>query len=275
MPSGLLNRIGTGGQRLPPAVLRKMEKFFGADFSDVRIHVGREAPAIGALAFTAGTDIFFAPGRYQPHAPAGQALIGHELTHVVQQQMGQVANPLGGDAAIVHDEALEAEADRIGALAATAQPKLDARGDRGYRLIVGAYPHETAGAPLPEQLGGHSFVAVEGPRGRQAFGFSPAGYGNYDPRRDLGRLSTGVEGVVHDDATAFDKKGVRVKSFPINERQARAAISKVAEYQSGRYAYNLRDRQCSTFALDVARAARIPVSGGPPTRRPVDVLKKL
>ena len=287
-PSGLLSRAGTSGQPLPPAVLRKMERFFGADFSAVRIHVGREAPSIGALAFTAGTDIFFAPGRYQPHAPTGQALLGHELTHVLQQRAGRVASPPGVGAAVVHDEALEAEADRMGALAAAVQPRLVERAAapgpgaapaggarRGYRLIVGAYPHQASGAPLPEQLSGHSFVAIEGPHGRKAFGFSPANYSQYNPRRDLARLSAGVRGVVHDDAAAFDKRGVRTKTFSIDERRANAAISKVAEYQSGRYAYSLRDRQCSTFALDVARAARIPVAGGPPERRPVDVLRKL
>jgi uncharacterized protein DUF4157 len=275
-PAGLLRGIGRTGRPLPTAVLRKMERFFKTDFSDVRVHVGGEASSIGALAFTTGNDIFFSPGRYQPDAPAGQALLGHELTHVVQQRAGRVVSPLASGAAVIHDEALEAEADRLGAIAATAQPKLEPRRDGGYRLIVGAYPHDVKGAPLPEQLAGHSFVAIEEPRGdRKAFGFSPAHYSDYDPRRDLGRLSAGVEGVVHDDAGAFDKQGVRTKSFPINERQARAAISKVEEYQSGRYSYNLRDRQCSTFALDVARAAHIPVAGGPPTRHPVDVLKKL
>jgi hypothetical protein len=195
---------------------------------------------------------------------------------VLQQRAGRVTSPLAAGAAVIHDDALEAEADRLGALAATAQPKLDARPAGGYRLLVGAYPHETPGAPLPEPLAGHSFVAIEEPRGgRKAYGFSPAHYSDYDPRRDLGRLSAGVEGVVHDDAGAFAKRGVRVKSFPINELQARAARSKIAEYQSGRYAYNARDRQCSTFALDVARAARIPVSSGPPARRPTDILKKL
>jgi hypothetical protein len=36
-------------------------------------------------------------------------------------------------------------------------------------------------------------------------------------------------------------------------------MAKVAEYESGRYRYSLDKRQCSTFALDVLRAASVPV----------------
>src|SRR5688572_14719265 len=49
LPPGLLRPTG-GGRPLPDAVRSKMESFFGADFSDVRVHVGSEAPSIGALA---------------------------------------------------------------------------------------------------------------------------------------------------------------------------------------------------------------------------------
>jgi hypothetical protein len=39
---------------------------------------------MGAEALTIGSNIFFAPNRYQPTTVSGQALIGHELTHVLQ-----------------------------------------------------------------------------------------------------------------------------------------------------------------------------------------------
>ena len=95
-----------------------MESALGANFSDVRIHVGPEASAIGAIAFTWGSDIHFAPGQYNPHTRHGQSLLGHELTHVVQQRAGRVANPFGSGVAVVQDHALEAEADRLGHMAA-------------------------------------------------------------------------------------------------------------------------------------------------------------
>ena len=45
---------------------------------------------IGAQAYTTGSDIHFAPGQYDPHSPAGQEVLGHELWHVVQQKEGRV-----------------------------------------------------------------------------------------------------------------------------------------------------------------------------------------
>ena len=61
---------------------RDMESAFGADFSEVRIHEGFLAPAIGALALTSGNEIHVAFGLYEPGAPRGRHLIAHELVHV-------------------------------------------------------------------------------------------------------------------------------------------------------------------------------------------------
>src|SRR5579871_468434 len=114
-------RPKSGGWPLPRDVQQKMEKALGASFSDVRVHVGPEAASIGAIAFTWGSDIHFAPGQYNPHTPHGQFLLGHELTHVVQQRAGRVANPFGSGVAVVQDQALEAEADRLGHMAASSK----------------------------------------------------------------------------------------------------------------------------------------------------------
>jgi hypothetical protein len=108
----------SGGKPLPRAVLAKMEAAFGADFSAVRIHVGPQATRIGAIAFTMGNDLYFAPGQFQPDSVKGQQLIGHELAHVIQQRQGRVRAPASG-VAVVQDMALEAEADRLGIRAAS------------------------------------------------------------------------------------------------------------------------------------------------------------
>jgi hypothetical protein len=108
-----------GGMPLPSEIQARMEQMLGADLSKVRVHIGQEAPSIGALAFTWDSDIHFAPGRYNPHSPAGRFLLGHELAHVVQQRQGRVRNPLGAGVAVVQDQALEAEADRFGRMAAS------------------------------------------------------------------------------------------------------------------------------------------------------------
>lgn len=78
-----------GGQSLPEQVREPMEQAFGHSFAHVRVHVDQRADtmsrAIRARAFTAGDNIFFKRGAYQPAIPAGQELLAHELTHVVQQ----------------------------------------------------------------------------------------------------------------------------------------------------------------------------------------------
>ena len=95
-----------------------METALRADFSAVRVHVGPQAQRIGAVAFTIGSDIYFAPGRFQPDTIHGQQLLGHELAHVVQQRQGRVRSPTGAGVVVVQDRLLEAEADRLGYLAA-------------------------------------------------------------------------------------------------------------------------------------------------------------
>jgi len=66
-----------------------MEPRFGADFGGVRVHADAEAHQLNqdlsARAFTTGQDIFFKQGEYSPSSAGGQALLAHELTHVLQQ----------------------------------------------------------------------------------------------------------------------------------------------------------------------------------------------
>jgi hypothetical protein len=78
-----------GGEPLPAAVRTALQPRFGLDFGRVRIHADAEAAAsadaFDAEAYTAGRHIVFGSGRYDPGTPAGQRLLVHELTHVVQQ----------------------------------------------------------------------------------------------------------------------------------------------------------------------------------------------
>jgi hypothetical protein len=125
-PNFVLKPRGTG-QPLPASIQQRMEALFNTKFDDVRIHVGEEAQAIGALAFTHGTDLYFAPGQYNPQSIHGQQLLGHELTHVMQQRAGRVRNPLGMGVAVVQDPALEAEAERMGMQAARVSVPVQAK----------------------------------------------------------------------------------------------------------------------------------------------------
>jgi Domain of unknown function (DUF4157)/Novel toxin 16 len=82
----------SGGQPLTHAQRAFFEPRFGADFSRVRIHADSSADAaaraVGAHAYTLGSDIVFRGDHYHPHTFAGRQLLAHELTHVVQQGAG-------------------------------------------------------------------------------------------------------------------------------------------------------------------------------------------
>ncbi|XWK89401.1 MAG: DUF4157 domain-containing protein [Phormidium sp.] len=110
----------SSGNSIPSAIRAKMETSFGTSFGDVKIHTGStQAKSIGALAYTQGTNIHFAPGQYKPDTPSGQSLLGHELTHVVQQRAGRVRVPSQSKGLPINaDPALEKEADDMGAKAA-------------------------------------------------------------------------------------------------------------------------------------------------------------
>lgn len=110
---------------LPNPVRSQMENALGADFSDIKVHAdSQSATDVGALAYTQGNDVHFAPGQYNPETSGGQELIGHELTHVVQQRDGRVQPTLEVAGMPVNDDkSLEEEADEGGRKAA--QMKLD------------------------------------------------------------------------------------------------------------------------------------------------------
>jgi Domain of unknown function (DUF4157)/DNA/RNA non-specific endonuclease len=80
------------GQELEPATRREMESRIGFDFGRVRLHTdaraGESAQGLSARAYTVGSDVVFAPGRYAPQTTEGRHLLAHELTHVVQQTGG-------------------------------------------------------------------------------------------------------------------------------------------------------------------------------------------
>ena len=87
------------GRPLEPSVRDFMEPRLGHDFSRVRVHTDEKAAesarAVDALAYTAGRNLVFDAGRYEPGTPAGRQLLAHELAHTIQQ--GAV-NPLSAGA---------------------------------------------------------------------------------------------------------------------------------------------------------------------------------
>lgn len=141
---------GGGGVALPDEVRGELEHAFGADFTAVRVYEDGEAAAMGAQAFARGSELHFAPGRYQPHTPAGKELLAHELAHLVQQADGSAgAEGQGKDAAYVDDPALEGEADAMAARAVRGEPaEGPARGGAGRVIVTSA----AAGRPAQRRI---------------------------------------------------------------------------------------------------------------------------
>jgi hypothetical protein len=90
-----------GGGFLPALADLFRERYLGAgvDFAAVRLHhgdaAGQACRELRARAFTAGTDIYFADGAFQPGTRDGLRLLAHEVAHVVQQAAG-LAGAAGG-----------------------------------------------------------------------------------------------------------------------------------------------------------------------------------
>jgi hypothetical protein len=98
----------SGGEPLDAGARTAMGARLQRDFSDVRVHTdpaaARAADALGVQAFTRGSDIFFREGKYRPESGQGLRLLGHELTHVAQQ------DPRTGGGRVA-DQTLEQEAN--------------------------------------------------------------------------------------------------------------------------------------------------------------------
>ena len=95
--------LASPGQPLEAGTRAFFEPRFGHDFSHVRVHTdaraGESARAVGALAYTVGHHVVFAPDRFAPGSASGRWLVAHELTHVLQQGFGGEAS---SGAAAVH-----------------------------------------------------------------------------------------------------------------------------------------------------------------------------
>jgi len=84
-----VGNLNGSGQTLSNEVRNFYEPRFGYDFRNVKVHTdsvaAKSAQSINALAYTSGENIVFNQGQYSPNTESGKKLLGHELTHVVQQ----------------------------------------------------------------------------------------------------------------------------------------------------------------------------------------------
>jgi hypothetical protein len=150
----------SGGAPLPPALRARMEALFGHRFGQVRVHTdgaaAQAAHAAGARAVTLGSHIYFNRGQFNPGSDAGDRLLLHELTHVVQHDEGRLPQPAEGrvelsspsDPAELEARAMEA---RVGEV-------------RAAPTGVAGAPTETgvAGAPTETGVAGAATASIPG-----------------------------------------------------------------------------------------------------------------
>jgi hypothetical protein len=112
-PRAIQAELGEG-RTLDSGVRSRMESAFGMDFAHVRTHTDSAAAGLSdrmnARAFTVGEHVAFGANEYKPGTLVGDALIAHELAHVVQQSgaNSSVAPMKTGDASY---NTLERDAD--------------------------------------------------------------------------------------------------------------------------------------------------------------------
>ena len=82
VPSTVHEVIGSPGQQLDARTRAFFEPRYGRDFSQVRVHTGGQAAdsarAVGAVAYTVGSQIAFADNCYRPCTVEGLRLLGHD-----------------------------------------------------------------------------------------------------------------------------------------------------------------------------------------------------
>lgn len=148
----------------------------GATFhNDAAAHSA--SAALGAKAFTAGSDVYFGAGHYQPGTEAGDTLIRHELTHV--DQASGVAPPAPGNFRVSSPSDAAEGAARANARGVSASPST-------------IYRDTLPGAPAP--------AAGVTPPSPPPPGTAPAGTTPADPYEEFKRAITN-----HDAALAKTK----------------------------------------------------------------------
>jgi hypothetical protein len=113
--AALSSQLGPG-RPLDGGTRARMEGAFGHDFGRVRVHddggAARLSRDLDAHAFTLGEHVAFGAGNYRPGTTVGDALLAHELAHVVQQSGAARAPAPAPLAESKPHDAAEQDADR-------------------------------------------------------------------------------------------------------------------------------------------------------------------
>ena len=92
--SNYISSLNGKGIHLPVQANHFFSSKMGYDFSNVKVHMDKEAAesakAINAKAYAIGNNIVFNDGQYNTESGEGKKLIAHELVHITQQNKNAV-----------------------------------------------------------------------------------------------------------------------------------------------------------------------------------------
>ena len=283
VPRSVHEVLASPGTPLAADTLAYFGPRFGQDFSAVRVHTGTRAAEsardVGALAYTAGTDIVVgAPARPAIDDP-GSPLLAHELAHVVQQQGTTTL-------ATLTVEPQDSPAEREAAHAAAdvthgRRPRMAARGARlardvSCRDLLSRPPTEIDGNDVEDALrpnfvkaaSGHAWL---GPTGTTMHRIQDA---TYAARRTQGygsAQSTSVKPFVGGDPGTPDlayKSGRKVELAELKPASWGALVegeAQVLNYLAhGNSEENRRWRQSLGLASEDAFSLMVPTRYQPP-----------
>jgi|GEM_PF-6803878 len=186
---------------LDGAIRAKMEHAFG-DLSAVKLYESQAVGDAGAEAIARGNEIAFAPGMADFSTRSGQERLGHELSHVMSQRSGAVRG-----AGFLANSALEARADREGAMAAA-----------GEQVYTGPVTHAPAVAgPMQAKRSDDEPVQHHAPAHHHAPAQAPQAQ-ILNPAQDLQAPAIGQAPVFHHNPLQ-DFQSPAVAPMPVIHRQ--------------------------------------------------------
>jgi hypothetical protein len=148
------SRLG-GGEPVSDDLRERFAPVVGSPLDGVHLHHDTEAAdlagAVGARAFTAGTDVFFGAGAYDPDSAAGATLMAHELAHTTQRPAapgGSVAAALSvSDPADREERAADQIARRLDTGATAPRVAATAPAATSGPLAISRWADDGAGLP--------------------------------------------------------------------------------------------------------------------------------
>lgn len=240
-----------GGQSLPTHLQRFYSSNLNYDFSSVMMHTDSKAAkfasSINARAFTKGQHIYFGAGEFSPKTESGKKLIAHELVHIIQQQKNllstqnifRVLDPsmcATGTDCLIPDETIPGSPTiwelKLG---------VDREGTGISRLFTGDV--------------GHTWVKLRNPAGdNYSFGFYPQiGYSGKKPWQ-------AVDGCVHHPDKRHEPPNAteyKDYSYVLTEMNFLKGLAHAQSKCSSKPNYKFFSYNCTTFAIDVAKAAGV------------------